>query len=34
VDMITIHGAKEVVYVLIGVSSDTTMVLFDHRATH
>ena len=29
VDLITTHGAKEVVYGLIAVSSDTTMVLFD-----
>ena len=31
---ITTHGAKEVVYGLIVVSSDTAMVLFDPSASH
>ena len=34
VDLITTHGAKEVVYGLIAVSSDTAMVLFDPSASH
>ena len=34
VDLITTHGAKEVVYGLIVVSSDTTMFLFDPSASH
>lgn len=34
VDMITTLEAKEVVYGLIGVNSDTAMVLFDPRASH
>ena len=34
VDLITSHGAKEVVYGLITVSSDTAMVLFDPSASH
>ena len=33
-DLITTHGAKEVVYGLIVVSSYTTMVLFDPSASH
>ena len=33
-DLITTHGAKEVVYGLIAVSSDTAMVLFDPSASH
>ena len=32
--MITTHGAKEVVYGLISVSSDTSMVLIDPSASH
>ena len=32
--MITTHGAKEVIYGLIAVSSDTAMVLFDPSASH
>ena len=32
--LITTHGAKEVVYGLIAVSSDTAMVLFDPSASH
>ena len=34
VDMITTHGAKEVIYGLIVVSSDNAMVLFDPSASH
>ena len=34
VDLNTTHGAKEVVYGLIAVSSDTAMVLFDPSASH
>jgi hypothetical protein len=34
VDLITSHRAKEVIYGLIAVSSDTAMVLFDPRASH
>ena len=34
VDLITTHGAKEVIYGLIAVSSDTAMVLFDSSASH
>ena len=34
VDLITTHGAKEIVYGLIAVSSDTVMVLFDLSAPH
>ena len=34
VDMITTHGAKEVIYGLIAVSSATAMVLFDPSASH
>ena len=34
VDLITTQGAKEVVYGLIVVSSDTAMVLFDPSASH
>ena len=34
VDLITTHGAKEVVYGLIVVSSYATMVLFDPSASH
>ena len=34
VDLITTHGAKEVVYGLIAVSLDTDMVLFDPNASH
>ena len=34
VDLITTHGAKEVVYGLIVVSSDTAMVLFDPSVSH
>ena len=34
VDIITTHGAKEVVYGLIAVSSATAMVLFDPSASH
>ena len=34
VDLITTYGAKEVVYGLIAVSSNTTMVLFDPSASH
>ena len=34
VGLITTHGAKEVVYGLIAVSSDTAMVLFDLIASH
>ena len=33
-DMITTHGAKEVVYGLIAVSSATAMVMFDLSASH
>ena len=33
-NLITTHGAKEVVYGLIVVSSDTAMVLFDPSASH
>ena len=33
-DLITTHGAKEVIYGLIAVSSDTAMVLFDPSASH
>ena len=33
-DLITTHGAKEVVYGSIAVSSDTAMVLFDPNASH
>ena len=32
--MITTHGAKEVIYGLIAVSSATAMVVFDPRASH
>ena len=32
--LITTHGAKEVVYGLIAVSSDTAMVLFNPSASH
>ena len=32
--MITTHGAKEVIYGLIAVSSDTAMVLFDPSVSH
>ena len=34
VDLTTTHGAKEVIYGLIVVSSDTAMVLFDPSASH
>ena len=34
VDRITTQGAKEVIYGLISVSSDTAMVLFDPSASH
>ena len=34
VDLITTHGAKEVVYGLIAVSSVTAMVMFDPSALH
>ena len=34
VDLITTHGAKEVIYGLIIVSSTTAMVLFDPSASH
>ena len=34
VDLITAHGAKEVVYGLIPVNSATAMVLFDPSASH
>ena len=34
VDMITTHGAKEVIYGLIAVSSATAMVMFDPSASH
>jgi len=34
VDMITTHGAKEVVYGLIAVSSATAMVMFDPSVSH
>ena len=33
-DMITTHGAKEVVYGLIAVNSTPAMVLFDPCASH
>ena len=33
-DLITTHGAKEVIYGLIVVSSATAMVLFDPSALH
>ena len=33
-DLITTHGAKEVIYGLIAVSLDTVMVLFDPSALH
>ena len=33
-DLTTTHGAKEVVYGLIVVSSNTAMVLFDPSASH
>ena len=33
-DMITTHGAKEVIYGLIVVSSATAMVLFDPSVLH
>jgi len=34
VDLITTHGAKEVVYGLIAVSSNTAMVLFEPSVSH
>ena len=34
VDMITTHGAQEVIYGLIAVSSATAMVMFDPSASH
>ena len=34
VDMITTHGAKEVIYGLIAVSLATAMVMFDPSASH
>ena len=33
-DLITTHGAKEVIYGLIAVSLATAMVLFDPSASH
>ena len=33
-DLITTHGAKEVIYGLTAVSSDTAMMLFDPSASH
>ena len=33
-DMITTHGAKEVIYGLIAVNSTPTLVLFDPGASH